>query len=307
MPIPRLGPFLVLALAGHLCLLTLLWPEAPRATQRLALRVLPPPAVAAAPEPPARPARPEPADAPAPSAVKPVRTAASPAPATKPATAPSAADTALPQPLRLPSASGRLDYILVQDQQTGRARFSWELEDGRYRLLLERELPGRALPGWQSLGHIEASGMAPERFTVQREGRDRQAVNFRRDQGLLSYSQSSATYSLPPGAQDRLSWWLQLPALVAASSARLRPGDAVRLPLAPITGAPREWIFSVEARSAEGLWLLAHQDPGERPLRTEVWLDARQQFLPVRMRQSLEGTPHWELIQAIQASNPSDP
>lgn len=299
---PRLGRFLLLALAGHFGLLASLWPDAPATRRRLELRMLPQPFTPPTLHDDAALTRTD--TAPAATHRSRPSSPAAPASTTAPEAPPTPEASALPQPLQLPDASGQLDYVLLQDQLTGRARFTWNFNEGRYRLLLERELPGRTLPGWQSLGRITAIGLEPERFTVQRKGQDKQAVNFRRGQGVVSYSQSSALHALPGGVQDRLSWWLQLPALVAASKERLRVGDTVQLPLAPISGAPRDWRFTVTAVGKDGLWQLVQQDVGERPIQLDIWLDAHQQFLPVRMCQSLDGTPHWELIQAPDAPDP---
>ena len=99
-------------------------------------------------------------------------------------------------------------YRLRQGEELGEARLRWAPAATAYQAQLERRLGERALPAWHSSGVIEAGGLAPERFVQASPGRAGQATNFRREQGLISFSAGSELVPLPPGAQDRLSWML---------------------------------------------------------------------------------------------------
>ncbi|MDN3919566.1 DUF3108 domain-containing protein [Roseateles violae] len=204
-------------------------------------------------------------------------------------------------------------YLLSQQGRQGLARLSWQpqLERGAYVLSLERELDGRALPGWRSQGALDAQqGLSPQRYALQRPGRDglprdRQATNFRRDEGLISFSASAELVALPAGVQDRLSSWLQLAALVAGAPQRFGPGSEIRLPVVGLRGEAREQLFEVVGEEALTLprQLLASTlhlrraplGPYESGL--ELWLDPARGHLPVRLLASggLEGAPGWEL------------
>jgi hypothetical protein len=201
-------------------------------------------------------------------------------------------------------AAGEWPYLLLQNGQQGVARLSWQLaDDGSYRLLLERELAGRTLPAWLSQGRLDAQGLAPERFAQQRRGRDTQATNFRRDEGLISYSASPAQAPLTPGAQDRLSWWLQLAARVDGAPQRFAAGSSVVLTVAGLRGTPRELVFDV--LGLEALDLPGRRLPAALHLRRlgvesydgsiDVWLDPARGHWPVRLifGQTLAG--NWEL------------
>jgi hypothetical protein len=253
------------------------------AMQTRALPAALPPAPVAAPHEAA--ARPRPSPAP--------RTS------TELASAPPAAALAepLPPPLALPlQGEGSLSYRYTQGQTEGQALLSWTLGDGAYQLRLERELAGRALPGWRSEGRLDAQqGLAPARFAVQRGGRDRQAINFRREQGLISFSASAELQALPEGVQDRLSWWLQLPALLAAKPARLVAGQDLVLPVAAMRGMAVDWVFRVEGREEDGLWHLSRQALGPYDARLDIWLDPQRRYLPVRVRQSVGEEERWEM------------
>ncbi|MDT9000111.1 hypothetical protein RQP53_12615 [Paucibacter sp. APW11] len=190
---------------------------------------------------------------------------------------------------------GSLDYTLEQAGQLGTARLSWQISEGRYQLRLERELPGRRLPDWRSEGLVRAEGLLPERFAMQRQGQDRQAINFRRDEGLISYSGHRALHPLPEGVQDRLSWWLQLPAMVAAAPERLQPGQQLVLNVAALRGPPLLWLFRFEGSQADGLWHFSREAMGPFDARLDVWLDPARHFLPTRVRQSVGDEERWEL------------
>lgn len=206
-------------------------------------------------------------------------------------------------PMSIP-ATGEWSYLLLQNGQRGLARLTWQLaDDGSYRLQLERELAGRTLPGWLSQGRLDAHGLAPERFAQQRRGRDTQATNFRRDEGLISYSASPAQAPLTTGAQDRLSWWLQLAARVDGAPQRFPAGSSVVLTVAGLRGVPRELVFDV--LGLEALDLPGRHLPAALHLRRlgvesydgsiDVWLDPARGHWPVRLifGQTLAG--HWEL------------
>lgn len=286
--LPALAVALAASLLGHLALV---WqdraPAAPRATppaRAVSLRLQMPPALQSAAEPvvalavPAPSPRSQPAPARAP-AMAPAPAALPPSPVIE---APEAA-----RPLLRLAGPAEWRYRLRQAGQDGEAHLSWQPgEDGRYSLRLTRQIGERALPAWQSLGRVGPAGLAPERFALQRRGRDSQAVNFDQDEARLSFSASPAEHALPEGAQDRLSWWLQLAALVEASPAPL-PGTRWRVWVAGLRGELREWSFELLASAdagEPGLHLrrlpLGPEDPG-----VEIWLDPARGHWPLRLRQ----------------------
>ncbi len=272
---------LAVALLAHL---GLLWPTtpAPRAlpTQAIAMQLRPaplaPPApvVAAAAEPAAAPAR-------LPRAVS-RRTAAEPVaqPATVSVEAP-------PAPLLRLAGASEWRYRLRQSGQDGEAVLSWQPgEGGRYSLRLTRRIGERALAAWESLGAMGPTGLAPERFALQRGGQDRQAINFDQSQARLSFSASPAQLDLPGGTQDRLSWWLQLAALLEAGPAPA-PGTRWRVWVAGLRGELREWVFELQDGPGDGTpgLHLSRQLLGPEDAGVEIWLDPARGHWPVRLRQ----------------------
>ncbi|QPF71934.1 DUF3108 domain-containing protein [Roseateles sp. DAIF2] len=291
-PTRRLLFALALAAALHAGLWVWLRPEAPRQQPASPPRAMDlgaaAPAVAAAPPLPAATQTP----------VPPRRT-----PVQKPPAISTAAPAPAATPVFKPPPTLHWLYRLRQGDEDGAARLQWQRNPDQYQARLERELPGRALPAWSSRGGFDAAGLAPERFAEQRGERERQAINFRREQGLISFSASRAQLALPPGAQDRLSWMLQLAALLEADAALRQPGARLSLPVAGQRGELNEWQFEVLER--EDLTLpvgpisaalrLRREALGPYDARIEVWLDPARHYLPVRLRHSLGETQRWEL------------
>ncbi|MFG6431541.1 hypothetical protein [Roseateles sp. LYH14W] len=255
--------------------------DAPRPAQAVSIaRLLPPtvsvalPEPAAATPPTARPRSTHPGKLAAPQAVD-----------------AAAADS---PPLRL-AGPAAWRYRLRQGGQDGEALLDWQPQpDGRYSLRLSRRIGDRALPAWESLGRTGGTGLAPERFALQRDGRDRQAVNFDADGRRVSFSASPAQHALPDGAQDRLSWWLQLAALVQAAPA---PGGRWRIWVAGLRGELREWTFeAVDAGPNDaGMIHLRRQSLGPYDPGIDLWLDPARGYWPVRLRQGDPETRGYEI------------
>ena len=214
-----------------------------------------------------------------------------------PATAPEAAVTAQDLAALPPQGEGIWRYRLRQAGTEGQAWLHWQSQGEDYTLQLRRQLPGHPLPGWRSEGRLDALGLAPLRFAVLRGSREMQALNFRREQGVISYSANTELQPLAPAAQDRLSWWLQLPALLQAwqiQHGAPLPGQRFEIPVALIRGGLHRWQFSVLGQEG-GLWHLQRGGLGPHDTRLDVWLDPARQFLPVRLHQQIGEEEGWEM------------
>ena len=302
-----------LVLLLHATLLGL-WPRTPGpgwqggAARPVQVRqiVLAAPALPAAAPAPAAVARATPHAAPrkveaaAPSAAAAPETAAT-APAIDPAPEPGGQAvpvyaTQLPPPVVI-------QYELKRGLASGRAELRWlPSADGPYELTLRTEAYGQQALGWASRGVVDAHGVAPERYVESRRGRELRTVNFQRDKGLITFSGPQLEYPLVPGAQDRVSWMIQLAAVLAADPALAAPGSTVTLLVATARGATDLWTFSV--MGVETTLLASGPVAGtlhlrREPLRpydttAEVWLDPARHHLPVRakllVRPTGEGT-----------------
>lgn len=258
---------------------------------------------ARAPEPPARPAlqiRPMvlTVPAPRPATAPPARRrppAAALAPAT--ATAPDAADgspLAPPvYPTRLPAAD-RLHFETRRVASTGDAWLDWQpgaAADGCYQLRLQIDGPGRGQRVLHSEGGVDAAGLAPRRFTDARRPGATLAANFERAAGRIRYSGPAVEFALLAGAQDGLSWWVQLAAIVEANPDLGRRGAHVVLFVSGARGDAGVWHFEAlgpeRLRLAQGEEITATrlQRAADRPwgLAVDVWLDPLRGHLPARL------------------------
>ena len=124
-----------------------------------------------------------------------------------------------------------LHFVLQRGPLTGAAELHWQRRGDDYELLLEGVLGGVPVLASTSRGSIDADGVAPQRHAERKRAREVRAVNFQRDAGLISFSGPDLQLPLRPGAQDRLSWLIQLPAIFEADpalSTRRCRGDPVR-------------------------------------------------------------------------------
>jgi hypothetical protein len=320
---PPFALALLAVLALHALLLWVALPawldpdEAPAAASVLSVRsvVLPPPAVTQARVEPLAAPRPEPAVPTRPKAVSkpppvPVREAPPPEPpastpppvpsvevAAAPVEPPPASAAASVEPIalaaidvpvyatRLPAA-GTWRYALTRGIASGEAQLSWRPDaQQRYTLQLEGWIAGVAVLDWVSAGAIDPAGIAPERFVIRRRGRDSQAANFQRDAGKITFSGPTHEVPLVAGVQDRLTWMLQLPAVIEAAPQRFGTGSSVVLMVIGARGGADVWTFAVVGPEVVGetpALKLVREPRRLRDLRVEIWLDPARGHLPLR-------------------------
>lgn len=264
--------------------------DAPRRPESLAAPIAPSitPPVASPVTPPVEPLVAPPVTTPerAPGAVPAIATTAPPLADARPVPA------LLALPLR---GEGSLAYAFVIDGQPGEASLNFRIEDGRYDMTLERRAGDRELPLWRSEGRVGPQGLQPERHRVRRQGRERELLVFDQDAVPPRLLVGARAYTLSAGTQDRLSWWLQLAALMAAEPAP-HVGLRLRMPVAGATGV-HDWDFEVVARDGDR-WLLQRalrRGPGRPALQWSAWLDGQRGFLPVDLRFSLDDDEQWAL------------
>lgn len=192
----------------------------------------------------------------------------------------------------LPNEGFRLAYRVERGESRGRGQFRVDLlDDGRYRAHLQAEDGQRMVMDWVSQGRFDAAGVAPERMVERQRGRDARAVNFQRDQGVISFSGSTRALALMDGAQDRASVLLQLMAIAQAQPGGLRAGQTLRLQVAGTRGLATQWHFevagdeSIEAAGQRVAAVRLVREP-DQPYdqRVEVWLARAAGHLPVGLR-----------------------
>jgi hypothetical protein len=222
------------------------------------------------------------------------------------AEAPAAASVVeLPTYATRPPAPGQWRYELQRGVAIGEALLRWAPEsDGRYALQLEGRIAGVTVMDWVSRGAIDGAGLAPERFVIRRRGRDSQAANFQRDAGKITFSGPTHEVRLLPGVQDRLSWMVQMAAIVQAAPERFGAGSTLTLMVVGARGGVDVWRF--EALGVDGAGLkFTRQARRPHDTQVEIWLDPARAYLPLRasLTQPDGGAP-FELRQAPDREAP---
>jgi len=184
-----------------------------------------------------------------------------------------------------------LHFDLRKGSLSGSGELTWKPAAGRYEGRLEGSVAGMNLLTQISVGVFDANGLAPLRYTDTRSRRAANAANFQRDKGKITYSGPQVEYPLVPGAQDRVSWMIQIAAILNADPKLAIPDGKISMLVSGASGDADLWVFRYVG--AEAL----RSDIG--PLQTvkftreprkaydrsvEVWLAPMRHHLPVRAR-----------------------
>ena len=197
--------------------------------------------------------------------------------------------TRLPPPLTL-------EYTLRKGGWSGTGELHWRPEGARYEARLEGRVAGFKVLTWASEGGFDTAGLAPARFTDERRGKPLRAATFQRQSGKITFTGDAAEVPLAPGAQDRLSWMVQMGAIASAEPRRVASGQRVSLYVSGARGDADVWSFQslgadeVMAGGARIQAVKLLREPRKaRDTRVEVWLDPKQHYLPIRARLSSDG------------------
>ena len=219
------------------------------------------------------------AQAPA-SAATPTSAAASPS-------TPSTSTTAYTVP-----GSVRLKYNVAGTKDnlnyTARAELLW-LQDGN--TYEARQEVGAFLLGsrvFTSTGRMTADGLAPLRYSDK--ARNELAAHFDRDRQRVTFSANTPESPLQPGAQDRVSVFVQLASMLAGAPDKFPAGTAIHV---QIIGPRATEVWAIAVDGEEKLNLpggelsavkLTRAARGEFDLKTEFWLAPVLGYLPARIR-----------------------
>lgn len=240
------------------------------------------PAPAAPPAPPAP--KPEPEAPPAPSA----GTAQGMA-ITSPDGTPLASDA--PVPVQLPDPA-RLSFAVTGQAKrfnySASAELVWRHANGQYQASQEVSLFLLGSRSQTSEGRITDRGLEPSRFNDK--ARKEQSAQLAFDQNLAHFSTGAPDAPIAPGAQDRLSVFLQLSALLAAAPQRYPAGTQISFITVSARRADR-WTFRVgetetldlPSGSTQALRLDKIAAAGDDQ-QASLWLAPSLQYLPVRIR-----------------------
>jgi hypothetical protein len=188
--------------------------------------------------------------------------------------------------------SVRLDYE-VRGQARGfgytvNGQLLWQQDGSHYdaRLEMSHFLLGSRVQ--TSKGVITGQGLEPSRFGDK--VRSEVAAHFDRDKGKVIFSANTPDVALQSGAQDQLSVFLQLGAMLAAQPERYPPGSEITFQ-AVGPRSSEQWTFRVS--QTELLTLpggpmpavhLARLPSAQYDTQADVWLAPQMGYLPVRIK-----------------------
>jgi len=219
--------------------------------------------------------------------------------ADEPAAPESAAPTSLSEPehagapVRLPPP-GTLEFKVAGKvkgfQYSASARLQWRQEGERYEA--RQKISAFLLGSRQqrSEGRITNTGLVPERFID--EARHERMAQFDYAAREVRFSGNAQPAALAQGAQDRLSVFIQLGALLAAAPERYPVGTRIAMTTVSARNV-QEWVFTIEG--PQMLDLPVGQTPALKLQRlpreagdqkAELWLGTALDYLPVRIRLS---------------------
>jgi hypothetical protein len=180
-----------------------------------------------------------------------------------------------------------LSYSLHRGLLSGEGQLEWRPQGAGYTLSLMGSVAGFRWLEQRSVGTLNHHGLAPQQFSDQR-GRNSQTATILNTEKRIAYSHA-ADAPWVPGTQDRLSWMIQLPAIISRLPVANNPEQRIIL---YITGARSDadiWRFrfvSMETVSTPLGPIMSHKwvrEPRrELDSSVEVWLDPTRHYLPVR-------------------------
>lgn len=169
------------------------------------------------------------------------------------------------------------------------AQLEWQLADGRYQA--HQRISAFLLGSMEqtSSGALTAQGLQPHDFADRRFAKRRHVrLDWSSQQAHFDPARDAAP--IGPGAQDRLSVFLQLATLLQAMPALRSPGTRIDI---PTLGSRRLQIWSFVVEGEESLELPAGPtatlrlqrlpQPGDEDS-AQLWVNPAQNYLPARIR-----------------------
>ncbi|MDA8450026.1 DUF3108 domain-containing protein [Acidovorax sp. NCPPB 3859] len=191
----------------------------------------------------------------------------------------------LPPPLRLAfDVSGEVKKFAYRANAT----LVWRHDDAGYEARQEAKAFLLGSRSQTSSGVVTPAGLQPRRFGDQ--ARKEQTADFDFGTGRATFSGGGAPAAIAAGAQDRLSVFIQLGALLAAAPDRYPDGTRITFTTVGARNADR-WTFTIEGTETLDLPIgptpalklerLPRRDADEK---AELWLAPSLGFLPARIR-----------------------
>lgn len=174
----------------------------------------------------------------------------------------------------------------------GTAQVQWQWSEGKFSISTETRaaLLGKVFNA-QSVGTIDAFGLAPTTFVDERLRKSATTTTFDRVGNVIRFSTSSVTYPIKGGEQDRNSVIWQLIGTARGAGPAFKAGSEWRFFVAGQRDA-QWWTFSVgkreKIRTAMGVIDAVHvvrAPPADsKAQKLDIWLAPSLQMVPARLR-----------------------
>lgn len=197
-----------------------------------------------------------------------------------------------PRPPAQPPASTHLVYGVTGTVKglnySASGTLDWTHADGRYSARMEMRVLLLGSRVQTSTGRADGSGLLPERFSDK--SRSERAAHFDHAQQTIRFSNNRPDAPLQPGAQDRLSLFMQLAGLLQAQPAAYPAGQTIYLQVAGTSDADI-WRFRVAEEETLALPAgnlrtrhLVREPREPRDSLIDIWFATDLAHLPVRIR-----------------------
>ncbi|MCD6027676.1 MAG: hypothetical protein K0R08_2195 [Solimicrobium sp.] len=192
--------------------------------------------------------------------------------------------------------SARLHYLVNASRHgltlRGEANMDWKVTglkpNQRYSIFTETraEIFGK-IGEASSVGRIDASGLAPDKYEETRRNKPAVQARFDRQVKKIIFSDSGETYALKGGEQDRTSAIWQLVSIARTSPKKFVPKSQWNFVVAGRRDA-KIWTFSVEKNISlvtpfgqlSTVWV-SKVSPDQR---IDVWLAPSLEWYPVKVK-----------------------
>ncbi len=164
----------------------------------------------------------------------------------------------------------------------------WQANESAYAMSLSVRAFLLGSRHWRSVGIIDASGLAPTRFSDS--WRSERATHFDRKNKRLVFSNNAPVAELEPGAQDQISLYVQLAAAMAGEPQRFQPGTRLQIQTATtrdalpwlLTMVPAETLSLADQTLVTAKWVCQPRNRFDATV--EFWVAEKYNWMPVRIR-----------------------
>ena len=192
--------------------------------------------------------------------------------------------------------SADLKYAIKAQQKgltlDGEASVRWRAGEGKYLLTSESRasILGKINDN-RSEGLVDASGLAPEKFTEKRFRKDPYTVTFDRVDRTIHFTEGKLSYPIKGGEQDRASAPWQLAAMARAAPGKFVTGSEWRMFVAGRRDA-EAWVFKVAKSEklrtpmgqVDAVHLVKTPAGDAKEQQIDIWLAPAHEWYPVKIR-----------------------